>query len=47
MDLTDEENRELARLISDGATSGRIDSEDEGVSTHISFELKTNKWQEE
>jgi hypothetical protein len=40
--LTESEQEEIARLIKDGFTSGRIDSSD----THISWQLKFNKWED-
>lgn len=51
MELTDDDRAELARLIANGATSGRLDSEEEDengnkTSVFISWKLTTEKWQE-
>lgn len=40
-ELTDQEIEELARLIKEGFTSGRLDSDD---GTRIAWELKWNKF---
>jgi DNA-binding CsgD family transcriptional regulator len=41
IELTDMEQEEIARLIKEGYTSGRLDDE-EGIS--VSWELKYEKW---
>lgn len=48
MELTDEEQKELGRLIAEGNTSGRLDSENEkGRGVYIAWELTTNKWEDD
>ncbi len=41
--LSDEEQEELGGLISEGCTSGRLDSED---GTCVAWQLNWNKWKE-
>lgn len=43
-DLNDCEREEIARLIKEGYTSGRLD---DGEGSHVHWELKTNKWEDD
>ncbi len=45
--MTDLDREEIARLIVEGCTSGRLDVEvedDKGGFRYVSWELKTNEW---
>jgi len=42
--MNESEREEIARLISEGFTSGRLDSEE---GRHVFWELKTEKWEDE
>ncbi len=47
VEITDLDKEELARLIEEGMTSGRLDSETEdGGTKHISWELKMTSWED-
>ena len=41
--LSDEEQEEIGRLISEGCTSGRLDSEN---GNKVAWQLNWNKWEE-
>jgi ribosomal protein S27AE len=48
MQLNDQDRQEIARLISEGYTSGRIDSQQKnGDPVYINWELTTDKWADE
>jgi len=42
--MTDNDREELARLIAEGFTSGRLDP---GDGRHIAWELSTNEWSDD
>lgn len=39
--MTDEERKEIGRLIAEGYTSGRLDNEDD---RHVAWNLSTEEW---
>jgi len=43
-EVNDIDRKELARLIENGCTSGRLDSEEQGLSKHIAWDLKLEVW---